>query len=77
MAGNYHELSISAQYVAALYWSVTTTLTVGYGDIVPKSTNERIISIIMILFGCGVFGYALNAIASIVESINSGFYKNR
>lgn len=35
-------------------------LTVGYGDIVPVSTFERIVCIIITLISCGVFGYALN-----------------
>ena len=33
--------SVSTQYVHALYWSVTTVTTVGYGDISPQSEASR------------------------------------
>ena len=31
------------QYVNSLYWVITTTCTVGYGDFHPVNTNERIV----------------------------------
>merc|ERR1711871_706114 len=36
------EASIETQYVAALYWSLTTLTTVGYGDVLPVTDGERI-----------------------------------
>ncbi|CEM28664.1 unnamed protein product [Vitrella brassicaformis CCMP3155] len=41
----YYELdaaNLFSQYVAALYWSLTTLSTVGYGDFVPQTRNERL-----------------------------------
>lgn len=35
-------------------------ITVGYGDITPKSINERLYVTIMAIVSCGVFGYAVN-----------------
>ena len=54
------------KYVAALYWAIITMITVGYGDIYPTNTTERIFVIIMALFSCGLFAYAVNTIGSIV-----------
>lgn len=35
-------------------------ITVGYGDVIPVNSIERIVIVIMTLISCGVFGYALN-----------------
>jgi hypothetical protein len=40
-------------------------VTVGYGDITPVSSAEKIYSIFMILGGCCIFAYAVNTIGSI------------
>jgi hypothetical protein len=43
--------------------------TVGYGDITPVSNLEKIFVIGMTLLSCGVFGYAINTIGSIVREM--------
>jgi hypothetical protein len=42
-------------YVNSLYWAVITMITVGYGDIVPISMEEKLYNIIVTLISCGVF----------------------
>lgn len=39
----------------AFYFTVTTISTVGYGDITPTNTGSKIFSIILIVFGIGIF----------------------
>ena len=51
-------------------------ITLGYGDIVPTTSQERIYVIFVTLISCGVFAYSLNAIGGIVQEItkkNSDF----
>ena len=43
--------------------------TVGYGDVIPITNIEKIFCIGMTLLSCGVFGYAINTIGSIVREI--------
>jgi hypothetical protein len=38
-------------YISALYFSITTITTVGYGDIAGFSTNERIFCILLMIGG--------------------------
>ena len=58
------------RYVAALYWSTATMVTVGYGDIYPISSLERIYTIGAMLIASAVFGYSLNTVANILKEIN-------
>jgi hypothetical protein len=45
-------------------------ITVGYGDIYPTSTAERVYVMVMTVFTTGVFGYSVNKISSIFSSLN-------
>lgn len=47
---NLQDSSTAEIYVNALYWVITTTCTVGYGDIHPVTTNERVVCIICMIF---------------------------
>ncbi|KAL4507041.1 hypothetical protein ABPG72_001834 [Tetrahymena utriculariae] len=55
-------------YSSAIYWSVITMLTVGYGDITPVSIDEKIYVIFVSLVSCGIFGYSLNTIGYILKT---------
>jgi voltage-gated potassium channel len=49
--------------VTALYYSVVTMSTVGYGDITPKTVDARFFAISVILLGLAVFATSVTAIA--------------
>ena len=49
----------------ALWWSVVTITTVGYGDMVPSSTGGRIVATCMMFLGIGFLGMFTANIASI------------
>ena len=40
------------QHIVALYWSITTFTTVGFGDIHPVNEAEQIYSMIVLVRGC-------------------------
>ena len=44
-------------------------LTVGYGDVSPCTTIERLFSIISIILTCGVFAYCMNVIGNIIHNL--------
>jgi voltage-gated potassium channel Kch len=50
--------------IQALYFSVVTLTTVGYGDFVPTSAGGQIFTIVYIFTGIGVFVALLAAIAA-------------
>ena len=53
-------------YVTAVYFTVTTITTVGYGDIYATETNERILGIVSMLIGVIAFSFSTGSLASIV-----------
>lgn len=57
------------KYMAAFYYTLVTSVTVGYGDIVPQNSVERLFSCLIILFGCGQNAYSINSIGSIFQDM--------
>lgn len=51
------EPEVVPRFSDALWWSIVTISTVGYGDIFPHSDAGRVIGSILIMCGVGSFGY--------------------
>ncbi|EMJ91917.1 transporter, cation channel family protein [Leptospira alstonii serovar Pingchang str. 80-412] len=58
------------EYVKALYWSVMTLATVGYGDVLPVTTNQRIYVILVMMLGAAVYATVIGNIASILGNLD-------
>ncbi|MAZ50094.1 MAG: hypothetical protein CME65_16140 [Halobacteriovoraceae bacterium] len=43
-------------FIDALWWSFSTTTTVGYGDITPITFEGKLVGIISMLIGVAIFG---------------------
>lgn len=52
----------------AIWWSLVTVTTVGYGDFYPVTTEGRIIATGLMMVGIGLFGTLSGAMASILLS---------
>jgi len=48
----------------AMWWTLVTAATVGYGDKVPLTTGGRLVAIIVMLLGIGLLGMITGRIAS-------------
>lgn len=54
----------------ALWWGFVTSTTVGYGDIYPMTAVGRIIAMMVMLIGIGIFGFVTASVASILVEKN-------
>lgn len=61
-------VSLTTRYLDAVYYSVTTLTTVGYGDRVPNTNVEKVISILCELAGSMIFGIIAGSLSAIAMS---------
>lgn len=54
----------------AVYYSVTTMTTIGYGDITPKTTTEIIFCTFVMMIAPFSFAYTTNSIGQIISEYN-------
>jgi potassium voltage-gated channel Eag-related subfamily H protein 8 len=57
-------------YVSSMYFTVTTVLTVGYGDITAISIAEKLFCIFMMLIGVFSFSFSTGTLSAIIQSID-------
>ncbi|ETV78686.1 hypothetical protein H257_07540 [Aphanomyces astaci] len=63
--------SLGIQYMSALYWSVMTLTTIGYGDLVPTTPGERSLAITCMLIGGGTYAYVVGSVCQILNSMDA------
>lgn len=59
-----------AAYLKAVYWSVSTLATVGYGDITPETNEEMIYAICVMMMGFVMYGYLIGNIAGLLNNFD-------
>lgn len=60
----------------ALWWSIVTCTTVGYGDVSPSTTAGRFIAVILMFFGIGLLGMLTGTITTYFTSLRKEPKKN-
>ena len=54
------------EYGQAVYWTITTLATVGYGDIHPKTLPQMMYACLAMMVGVGFFGFILGNVATLL-----------
>ena len=67
----YKDTSTFDKYVVSVYFVVTTTATVGYGDVSPETSSERIFCILLMIVGVTSFTFVSGALSSIMQNRDS------
>ena len=44
--------SIKSRYITSMYFTFTTLTSVGFGNVAPNTSNEKIYAIIVMMIGC-------------------------
>lgn len=61
----------------AIYWAIVTMGTVGYGDIVPLTTEGMVVSMILIVFGVAILAFLTSIIVSSFQNKLQELKENR
>ncbi|MEJ6400952.1 ion transporter [Nicoliella lavandulae] len=62
-----YSLAENTSFGEAVWWSITTTTTVGYGDISPQTPIGKVAAVILMFTGIGIIGILTSAITSYFE----------
>ena len=57
-------------YIDAAYWVLTTMSTVGFGDILPYNSSERIFTCCVIVLGTFVWAYIVGSFSSALQNMD-------
>lgn len=68
---------LHGQYIAALYFSVYTITTIGYGDVVPENTLERSFTTVIMFLGAAMFAYIISQVSNIAGELNASSAQQR
>lgn len=58
-------------YLASIYWTFSTMLTVGYGDVHANSTEEMVLAICWMLIGGMFYTFAIGNLASLLSNLDT------
>ncbi|KAK4769940.1 hypothetical protein SAY87_030472 [Trapa incisa] len=63
---NFKEESLWNRYVTAIYWSITTITTTGYGDLHAENPREMLFDIFYMIFNLGLTSYLIGNMTNLV-----------
>ena len=55
----------------AVYWAIQTVTTVGYGDVGPVNTAEKIYVVAAMIMGVAIFSYVLGTMCTLLAGFKS------
>jgi hypothetical protein len=64
---NFYGPDLATIYNKALYWTITTLTTIGYGDITPNSNLSRLYTMVIMILGVGVYGVVIGNVARLLS----------
>ncbi|CAK56642.1 unnamed protein product (macronuclear) [Paramecium tetraurelia] len=67
---NLTDASYEIKYLEAFYFSTVTMISVGYGDIVPLNSLEKICTILFMFTTCVQLSFSVNTVGEILNSIS-------
>eukprot|EP00347_Sterkiella_histriomuscorum_P024049 403332479 len=67
----YQDSSNVEVYIASMYFTLTTITTVGFGDIVGVSIEERVMCIVLMIIGVFSFSFSISSLSSMLSSIDT------
>ena len=58
----------TTHFIKAVYWTVTTLTTIGYGDITPTTNNGRLYTMVIMILGVGIYGIVIGNVTRMMAA---------
>lgn len=58
-------------YMISLYWAIMTLTSVGYGDVIPVNTDEKILCCIVMIGGIFMYSYIVGSFTNLITNLDS------
>jgi hypothetical protein len=58
------------RYNLAIYWTITTLTTIGYGDITPQNNIQRMVAMLVQIIGAALYGFIIGNISNYFSNID-------
>jgi CRP-like cAMP-binding protein len=71
------DADVLTQYMTSVYWAVVTVLTVGYGDITPKTNPEKLYTCLVIMIGAIFYAIVFGNIALLIQNLDISYQRYR
>eukprot|EP00736_Rhodelphis_marinus_P013098 Rmarinus@m.20171 len=65
------EEALYTRYITSFYWAITSMTTVGYGDIIASTTNEKLYAVGAMILGGYLFGLVIGNISNVISDEHS------
>lgn len=56
-------------YLVSCYWAVTTVTTVGFGDLHADTASEKLIAMVWMLVGVGLYSFIVGTLSSVITGL--------
>lgn len=66
------DTEVFSLYLNSLYWALTTLGTIGYGDIVPKTTGEILLAMGWMVVAIYFLSFAISSLSSMISQKDEG-----
>lgn len=63
---DFKQMSLWDRYIAAMYWSIVTLTTTGYGDLHAENSREMLFGVCYMLFNLGLTAYIIGNMTNLV-----------
>ena len=63
---DFYTASLGRRYVTAIYWSITTITTIGYGDLHPVNEQEITFTVFYLFFILGLQAYLIGNMTNLI-----------
>ena len=68
--GRFEEQHVVRTYITSLYWAMAMALTIGYGELTPRTSVEQVFAVLMMLCSSVLYASIFGQVTTLVDSLD-------